>query len=79
MEKTKYEKLNSENAIYKHITALFSALDSGYNRSNVVSACERPCVCVCVCRHGKSAVLDFSKRKDLEKGTEKLFKRALAA
>lgn len=62
----------------KHIAPLFSALDSLYKGSAIFSSCERPCVCVCICRHGTSASLDFSGKKDLEKKTEDLFRESLA-
>ena len=74
-----YGKKSSENEFYEHIIPLFSALNSSGEGSNVPSACERPCVCVCVCRHGKASSLDFEKQGDLEKSTEILFKKALAA
>ncbi len=71
-------KIDSEN--YKHIIPLFSALDSSYEEgSRVHSSCEKPCVCVCVCRHGKASSMDFSKKKDLEKNIEELFEKVLAA
>lgn len=30
-----------------------------------LSSCERPCVCVCVCRHGGSKALDFKSEEEL--------------
>jgi len=64
---------------YEHIIPLFSALDSSRDGSVVLSSCEKVCVCVCVCRHGKASSMDFSKKDSLEKETETLFERALAA
>lgn len=74
-----YEKNPSENEVYRHITPLFSALNSSGEGSSVLSACERPCVCICVCRHGKASSLDFEKQGDLEKSIGILFKKALVA
>ncbi len=65
---------------YKHIIPLFSALDSSDEEgSRVYSSCERPCVCVCVCRHGKASSMDFSKQEGLEKDIEELFDESLTA
>ena len=66
--KRKYEEI--------HIVPLFSALNSSYNglSKQHLSPCEKPCVCRCVCRHGKASALDFNKKKDLvEKEIEELF------
>lgn len=72
-------KSETASESYEHITPLFSALDSAYDGSRVLSSCERPCVCVCVCRHGKASSMDFSGKKNLEKEIEELFKKSLAA
>ncbi len=73
-------KTKTDAEDYKHITPLFSALDSSYGEgSRVLSSCERPCVCVCVCKHGKASSMDFSEKKNLERETEELFKKVLAA
>lgn len=77
-DESKYtEKIYEEKKNYGHITPLFSALDSSNEKSKVISTCERPCVCVCVCRHGKSSSLDFSRKRGLERKTETLFREAL--
>jgi len=71
---------NTDVGKYKHIIPLFSALDSSDEEgSKVYSSCEKPCVCVCVCRHGKASSLDFSKKGDLEEDIEKLFDKSLTA
>lgn len=43
-----------------HLTALFSSADLNHaERREALTACERPCVCVCVCRHGGSKAIEF--------------------
>ena len=73
----------SQKELYRevHMVPLFSALDSSYDKTieQHFSPCERSCVCHCVCRHGKSASLDFNSGKVLEKEIAELFEESLAA
>jgi len=43
-----------------HVTPLFSSADIVQSERQVATtACERPCVCHCVCRHGGSKAIEF--------------------